>query len=266
MRAIGLFVLAMLWTNSLLAQAPASLSIIIDDIGYQLKNGRRAVELPGKLTYAFLPHSPYATRLAELAYRRHKEVMLHLPMQAKAGNKLGPGALTEAMSKHRFKIALHSALAAIPHVQGFNNHMGSLLTQDLTRMRWLMEAAMFHDHMYFVDSRTTAQSVAQREAARLGISNTRRDIFLDYRQGSVVVEHQLRLLIKRAKQKGTALAIGHPHPDTLAVLERWLPKLQAQGVRLVPVSELIRLRTQRRAPAWQMSSSRSRKVAKNSKQ
>jgi len=266
MRVISLLVLSLFWTSSLLAQhPPVVLSIIIDDIGYQLKSGRRAIKLPGKLTYAFLPYSPYASRLAELAYQHNKEVMLHLPMQAESDNKLGPGALTREMPKRLFKTALHRALAAIPHVRGFNNHMGSRLTRDLTRMRWLMEAAMFHDHVYFVDSRTTAESVAQSEATRLGIRNTRRDIFLDYKQETTVVEHQLRLLVKRAKKKGNALAIGHPYPNTMAVLERWLPTLAAQGVQLVPVSELIQLRTQRSTPPWQMSSSRSRKVAKNSK-
>ncbi len=245
----------LLWAGAGVA-GEAVISIILDDMGYRLKDGQRAVNLPGNLTYAFLPQSPYATRLAEQAHQNSKEVMLHLPMQADAGNKLGPGGLTDDMSEQKFKQTLHSTLASIPHVKGFNNHMGSHLTRNTLQMRWLMEAAMFHADMYFVDSRTTAQSVAQDEAIRIGIENTRRDIFLDYQQKSEIVEQQLQQLIKRAKRRGTALAIGHPYPETLAVLESWLPRLRAMGIRLVHVSELIAIRQKQGDPLWRMSSSR----------
>jgi len=258
-KVCGLLLGIVLWAGSVCAagQAPPVIGIIIDDLGYKLKAGQRAVALTGNITYAFLPHAPFAARLAERAYRHGKEIMLHLPMQAEAGNNLGPSALTAAQSEQRFKHTLHSALSAIPHVRGFNNHMGSYLTKNTRRMRWLMEAAMFHNNIYFVDSRTTAESVAQKEAKRLGIDNTKRDVFLDYEQNEAIIQQQLQLLIKRAKRKGSALAIGHPYPETLAALEAWLPTLAKEGVHLVQVSELIRLRQNyRRSRLWQVSSSR----------
>lgn len=241
------------------------ISIILDDLGYRLKDGTRAVNLQGNLTYAFLPGSPHAKKLAQLAHQRGKEIMLHLPMQAESGKEMGPVGLSEKMSEQTLKSILHKELNALPHVRGFNNHMGSYLTSVSSRMRWLMEAAMFHDDLYFVDSKTTASSVAAEEAGKLGINYTSRDIFLDYEQNSEVVAKQLKVLLKRAKEKGTALAIGHPYPETVSVLEAWLPKLKEHNVKLVHVSELIKYKNRRNLSSWQMSSSPSRKAVKNSK-
>ncbi len=243
-----------------------TISIIIDDLGYQYKLGRRAVRLNGNITCAFLPGAPYAQGLAEQAHQQQKEVMLHLPMEAETENHMGPGALRQCMSEKDFKSLVHSNLATIPHVRGFNNHMGSRLTKSPRLMGWLMQAAMFRDDLYFVDSRTTTESVAQQEAERRRIAATRRDIFLDYDRSAGIVAEQLVELVRHAKRQGTALAIGHPYPETLAALEAWLPTLEQQGIKLVPVSELISIRQQRRIAPWQMSSSRSPRVAKNSKQ
>ena len=256
--------------SSLSVTEPASgnqpvISIILDDLGYRLKDGTRAINLQGKLTYAFLPGSPHAKKLAIMAHQQGKEIMLHLPMQAESGKKMGPVGLSENMSEQTLKRILHKELNALPHVRGFNNHMGSYLTSVPSRMRWLMEAAMFHNDLYFVDSKTTASSVAAKEADKLGIDYTSRDIFLDYEQNSEVVAKQLDSLLKRAKKKGSALAIGHPYPETVSVLEAWIPKLKQHNVRLVHVSELIKYKNLRNIPSWRMSSSPSHKVVKNSK-
>jgi len=260
----------LLLTGWLVSQADTlsspMISIIIDDLGYKYKAGQRAVRLNGNFTYAFLPNTPYARRLAEQAHQQQKEIMLHLPMEAEAENRLGSGALTQCMSEKEFKNLVHSNLAAIPHVRGFNNHMGSRLTKSSRLMGWLMQAAMFRDDLYFVDSRTTSESVAQYEAIQRQIATTRRDVFLDYERSPDTVAAQLNDLVRNAKRYGTALAIGHPYPETLATLEAWLPTLKQQGIKLVPVSELIRAQQQRRIESWQMSSYHSPRVAKNSKQ
>ena len=257
-----------LWGGAAMAAGLPVVSIIIDDLGYQLEAGRQAVDLPGNLTCAFLPHAPYARELAERAHRRHKEVMLHLPMQSDNGKRLGPGGLTVGQTERVFKQTLHRSLASIPHVRGFNNHMGSTLTRDRDRMRWLMQSAMFRSDLYFVDSRTTADTVAEDEARRHGIAVTRRDIFLDYEKDAAIVEEQLASLIRLARDNGTAVAIGHPYPRTLATLRTWLPTLAEEGIRLVPVSTVVRIRQSqqpKRNSRWQLSLSPSPMAAKNSK-
>jgi polysaccharide deacetylase 2 family uncharacterized protein YibQ len=260
-----LLVGGLLWSQSALATNQPVISIIIDDMGYQLKAGQQAIGLPGKLTYAFLPYSPYARQLAEHAYREHKEVMLHLPMQADNGKQLGPGALTINQDEQSFKQTLYDSLASIPHVRGFNNHMGSYLTRNRNRMRWLMQGAMFHSDLYFVDSRTTAETVAEDEALRHGIATARRDIFLDYENNAAIVEQQLEKLVQQARHKGTAVAIGHPYPQTLTALGKWLPTLSQRGIKLVHVSTLIHLRQPKSIPKWQLSSYPSPRDVKNLK-
>ncbi len=248
------------------AAAQPLIGLIIDDIGWRAADGRRAVRLPGPVTVAFLPHAPHARALAEEAHRRGKEIMLHLPMEASNGKRLGPGGLTGALDEKAFKRSVFESLAAVPHVRGINNHMGSRLTADPLRMRWLMQSLMFRGDLYFVDSRTTAASVAEREAVARDLAATHRDVFIDYEDDAAVIDTQLARLVARAKRKGTALGIGHPFPRTLDALERWLPTLEAEGVKLVPVSVLIEHRhAKRRNPTWQASSSPSLKVAKNSK-
>ncbi len=236
-------------TNTLVFNQPA-ISIIIDDMGYRLKSGHRAVELPGAVTYSFLPHAPHVNELSQIAHAQNKEVMLHLPMEAMGGKKLGPGGLTECMTEKKFIKVLESNIDSIPYASGFNNHMGSLLTRSQLWMTRLMREVATDKKLFFVDSKTTSDSVALKIAREEGLKSIKRDIFIDHEESEVFIKKQLRKLIKRAQRKGTALAIAHPKKITLAILEKWLPELEAKGIKLVPVSTLISLQQQRRLALW----------------
>lgn len=227
------------------SQSP-SISIIIDDMGYRLSSGARAINLPGALTYSFLPHAPHAISLSKSAYQQNKEVMLHLPMQAESGKKLGPGGLTESMTEQEFVEVLESNVESIPYVKGFNNHMGSLLTKSTLWMTRLMREMTKNKTLFFVDSRTTSESVALAVARAEGLQSITRDVFIDHEESDQFIHKQLKKLIRRAKRKGTALAIAHPKKITLSILEKWLPTLDKQGIKLVPVSTLINLKNQKR--------------------
>ena len=188
--------------------------------------------------------------------------MLHLPMQAVHDRPLGPGGLTMEMSEQAVKHALEAGLATIPYVRGVNNHMGSLLTRHPGHMDWLMQVLAEHGDLYFVDSRTTAESVALRVAMERRVPCVDRDVFLDNEPGDpAYVSRQFDRLIAIARRRGMAVGIGHPHPATLEVLESRLSELRAQGIELVPVSELLDLRKRRQA--WQASLSPSPTAAKN---
>ena len=261
----GLCLLPAAATPAEMATSKPVISIIIDDLGYQHKAGLRALSLNGDITYAFLPRAPFSQRLAQRAHRLQKEIMLHLPMESDSEDRLGPGALTQCMTEIEFKNRVRTSLAAVPHARGLNNHMGSYLTKSPRLMGWLMQVMMFRDDLYFVDSRTTTETVAQEEAERRQIAATRRDIFLDYERDTAIVAQQLTELLRHARRDGSALAIGHPYPETLAALEAWLPGLQQQGIELVPVSKLIQIRQQGRITPWQLSSYPSPRDVKNSK-
>ena len=239
-----------------------AIAIIIDDIGHNLEAGKRVINSRWAFACSILPARPHSTVLAQLAHEKKKEIMVHLPMQAKADHSLGNGALTNQMSKKEFIQSVNYSIDAVPHAQGVNNHMGSLLTSDEKRMHLLMQTiANRDDYLYFVDSRTTAQTVAGKIAGSYYIPNLERDIFLDANTNNATfVKQQIANLVNIAKQKGYALAIGHPNWVTISILEQELAKLDAQNIRLVTVSELIQIAKRKQ---WQTHLSHSHKVAKN---
>jgi polysaccharide deacetylase 2 family uncharacterized protein YibQ len=245
------------------AGPPPRVAIIIDDLGNNLELGRGAIALPGALTYAVLPQRPYSALLADEVNATGREVMLHLPMQAGDGRRLGPGGLCLDLAREDFARRVHESVASVPHVVGVNNHMGSLLTREPLAMEWLMADLACIGGLYFVDSRTDVRTVAREAARAAGLANAQRDVFLDHLIDTHEIRRQFQRLIDRAHRQGTAIAIGHPHPQTLTVLAELLPTLPQLGVSLVPVSQLVS--DQRSEPLWHACSYPSPKVAKNSR-
>jgi uncharacterized protein len=229
------------------ASQGAQLAIIIDDLGYNLRLGEQTARLSGAFTLAVLPFTPHGRALAELAHRQGKEVMLHAPMSNRHNYPLGQGGLTAAMDKHQFLAVLRRNLANVPHIKGVNNHMGSQLTELAEPMGWLM-AELQARQLYFVDSRTSANTQALAAAERINLPSRKRDVFLDDTRHSQHILSQLLLAISKAKQQGSAVAIGHPYPETLAVLGDIQPLLKQHNVQLVPVSALIPSFRQRALP------------------
>lgn len=218
-----------------------TIAIIIDDMGANAYEGRRLIDMDQPLTLAFLPYRRHTTELATLAHRNHKEVMLHAPMDNTRSIGLGAGGLTVDMDKATLTQTLRQALHAIPHVQGVNNHMGSLLTQLSEPMSWVMEE-LHHYPLYFVDSRTIATTVAGQVAAEGNIPSLTRDVFLDHEQTEAFVHQQFQQLIRKARENGTAIAIGHPHTVTVDYLEKALPELDEQGISVATVSGIWAIR------------------------
>jgi polysaccharide deacetylase 2 family uncharacterized protein YibQ len=222
------------------ADAPPRIAIIIDDLGYHIDAGLRAIELPGPVSYAVLPATPNGRVLALLAHQRGKEVILHLPFEAlDRENQNEPGAITLDMGRDAFRQAFVRALESVPHAIGVSNHRGSLLTRHPGHMAWLMEEIAARDGMFFVDSFTTHRSVALQIAAEQGVAAARRHIFLDNDRSPAAIGRAFAELTERARRDGLAVAIGHPYPETLAFLEEKLAELDANQFELIPVSQAV---------------------------
>lgn len=215
-------------------------AIIIDDLGYHAAAGHRAIGLPGAVSVAILPGAPHSRRLAQAANERGRDILLHLPMQAYGdeapGEKLN---LTLDMSRARLVETVDAAFDLVPFAIGLNNHRGSLVTRHPGHMQWLMETLAERDSLIFVDSYTTHESVALEIAAETGIDAVKRDVFLDADPAPRAILMQLDRLVRIASERGAAVAIAHPYPETLATLERELPRLAERGVELVSISELV---------------------------
>ncbi len=216
-------------------------AIIIDDLGYERIRGGQAVDLPGPVAFAVLPHTPHGPALARRAHALGKDVILHQPFQAVEGTRpLGPGGITLDMGHTAFRQVLAANLASVPHVSGINTHMGSLLTRHPGHMRWLMEELSGLDSMIFVDSYTTVHSIALPVAREHGVPSVRRDVFLDSDPAPAEVAYQFARLKRLARERGAALGIGHPYPATIDVLARELPRLAADGFELVTLRDYVR--------------------------
>ena len=225
--------LALLTCSS--AQA-AKIAIVIDDIGNH-RSHLDAALLPGKVSFAVLPYTPYARSFALRAHHQQKQILLHMPMEAVDNIWSGPGEITSTMSAQQIKLQLTDALESIPYVAGVNNHMGSKLTQLPVPMHAVMET-LSSRQLFFLDSRTSEFSVAENTAKSVGVKSNRRHVFLDNETDKAYLAQQFKTLLRYARKHGSAVGIGHPYPETLDFLKQHLPQLEEQGIELVFASEL----------------------------
>lgn len=215
----------------------ANIAIIIDDVGYRASDAD-LLKLPSEITLSVLPHTPHGKKIAERAFARGQEVMLHLPMESIAGQVLEPGTINAKMDKTQILHTLNQALAELPQVTGVNNHMGSKLTQMQKPMQVIMQA-LKQRNLFFVDSRTSGQSVAFSVAKEQGVTAYRRHIFLDNQADKAAILVQLNKVLKLAQKKQTVIAIGHPHPETIAALDEFFKLHSAKSITLTKVSLLM---------------------------
>ncbi len=219
---------------------PAQAAIIIDDLGWDLKTARELLSIKAELTLAVLPHLAFSSRVAQEAASHNREVLLHLPMEPLAYPQKdpGPGALMSYMPGERLKELARAALESMPQARGVNNHMGSRLSESPDAMSSVMEV-VGERGLFFVDSLTSPRSVAYEAAKRAGLRAAKRELFLDDEVTAEAIEAKLRELVLVAHRGGRVIAIGHPHPQTIAALRRAIPLLEEEGIEVVPVSQLV---------------------------
>ena len=221
------------------SMAGRKLGIIIDDLGNDRASGESVISLPFPVTVSVLPNLAFSTELAEEAYRRGDQVLLHLPMQAESsGVQPEPSELRVGMSSQQVQSALSRMLESVPHVVGVNNHEGSRATSDAALMEALMPA-LRERGLFFIDSRTTAATVAYSAAERAGIPAASRKVFLDDTPQSEPIRAQLKVAAQDAMRDGSAIAIGHPYAATISSLGQDVPALEAGGIRMVFASDLV---------------------------
>ena len=215
------------------------LAIILDDIGSDLAAADAIFALPYPLTISVLPHHEHSAEIARQAQSRGYQVLLHLPMQSIANEKPEAQELHPGMPASEVSALVQEFLESVPGVVGVNNHQGSQATADAELMSELMPV-LGERHLFYVDSRTTAATVAYDMAQSYGVPSAFRNVpFLDDVAQTAAVRKQLELALRGAHEKGDAIAIGHAHPATLQALREVLPQARAQGVRLVFASELV---------------------------
>jgi uncharacterized protein len=214
------------------------LAIIMDDIGSDKAAAETLLKMPFPLTLSVLPGQAHSTEIADETYRRGDQVMLHLPMEFQGSSaKTEPVELRVGMPASEVYHLLDKMLAQVPHAVGVNNHEGSLATAQPQLMAELMQD-LRRRNLFFIDSRTTAATIAYTAAEQAGVPAASRKVFLDDVETREAILRQLDLAARDAAAEGSAIAIGHPHPVTIAALAEGLPGIKSR-VRIVFASTLV---------------------------
>jgi len=214
-------------------------AVIIDDLGLSLPAARCFLAVEAPLTFAVLPFQPHTRDVAEEAHRAGRAVLLHLPMEPSQYPAVdpGPGALLKTMDRAEIQRRVEEAIGEVPFIIGVNNHMGSRFTEDAERMGWVL-AEIKQRGLLFLDSRTSVQSMAFQTARQMGVRTAQRTVFLDNVQEPEAIRIQIRRLVTLARQRGRAVAIGHPYPVTCQVLKEEYNYLKSK-VELVPITSIL---------------------------
>jgi polysaccharide deacetylase 2 family uncharacterized protein YibQ len=216
-------------------------ALIVDDMGNSLEVLNDLLSLKQPITVSVLPYSSFALETARIAHENNLEILLHLPLESLNNHDMAAdteGMITAGMSPGEIVQSFEASLARVPFADGVNNHMGSKFTADASLMRALL-APLKEKGLLFVDSRTTAQTVAYDEALRMGIPAVERNVFLDADADRSRIKSRLIELFKLAQKKGRAVGICHPYPETLEALKANFSLFEDYGLEVVPVSRLV---------------------------
>ena len=217
------------------------IAIIIDDIGYDKSIAKKFLDLDAVLTFSILPHSTHDKKIAMMAHSKGFDVMLHLPMEPDEYPLInpGPGVLLTSMSPDQLINKLNEDLDAVPFVKGINNHMGSKMTTIAPQLHQIF-SVLKKRKLYFIDSRTTVDTLCRPSAQLLQVPFGQKDVFIDHIPKPDFIRETIHRLIKIADRHGEAIGIAHPHTTTYEVLREMLPELKEKAI-LVRASDIVHI-------------------------
>ena len=215
-------------------------AIVIDDLGGENHIAQEFLQRNLPVTFSILPFTPYSKAIALEAHRRGKEVILHLPMEAHGYPKVRPGegVLLQEMDEESLLLQLSKDIEAVPHIKGVSNHMGSRLMEDPEKLK-IIFSELKRRGLFFLDSRTTPQTVGLQTAHAIGLKAAERTLFLDNSPDEEDVKQKIEELNQLALDTGKAIAIGHPHSSTLKTLKEMIAKMKEKGIDVVPLSAVM---------------------------
>ncbi|WP_049855975.1 divergent polysaccharide deacetylase family protein [Trabulsiella odontotermitis] len=220
--------------------APAfagKLAIVIDDFGYRPQTENQVLAMPATISVAVLPNAPHAREMATKAHNSGHEVLIHLPMAPLSKQPLEKDTLRPDMNSDEIDRIIREAVEKVPFAVGLNNHMGSAMTSNLFGMEKVMQS-LGRYNLYFLDSMTIGNSQALRASTGTGVKVIKRKVFLDDTQNEADIRYQFNRAIQLARRNGSAIAIGHPHPSTVRVLQQMIYNLPPD-ITLVRPSSLL---------------------------
>ena len=214
--------------------------LIIDDFGGSLKQANIFLKIDGPINFSILPNLAFSKKISRLASDAGKEVLLHCPMEPEDYPKDNPGkgGIFSNMGKDEILKILDKNLESVPDAVGFNNHMGSKLTQDRGKMEIILGWAK-SKNLFFIDSRTTPETKGAEVAREMNVKVAERMVFLDNVREVPEIGKEMAKLLSLAKKNGRAIGIGHPYPETAVAIQMILPEFKKEGVELATASSVV---------------------------
>lgn len=222
-------------------------AIIIDDIGYDLGLVKELLKINADLTFAILPFCTHTREAAEMLHRAQRETLLHLPMEPDSypREKPGNGALFTDMNDEEIVFQLEKDLAAVPYISGVNNHMGSKFMGDEKKLS-LIFSKLKKKNLFFIDSRTSANTKAFAASEKVGLPVAARKIFLDNSRDYNEIYNNLINIAKNNGDVSPVIIVGHPYPETIRAINDAIKVIREKGVSIVPVSQIIKAKASNR--------------------
>jgi hypothetical protein len=216
-------------------------ALVIDDLGRDNLISHELLQCGFPVTFSILPFEPHSKNLALEAYQKGQEIILHLPLEPHGYPEVNPGegALLLEMDKKTLLHQLLRDIEAVPYIKGVSNHMGSQFMENGEKMKIIL-TELRNRGLFFLDSRTTPQTVGLETANAIGLEAAERTVFLDHDLNEKAIEQSLERLLRLSLSKGKAIGIGHPHPLTIQAIKKMIPKMQEKGVEIVPLSAFMR--------------------------
>ena len=216
------------------------IALVIDDLGGESLIAKELLQWDLPLTFSILPFTPYAKATAKEAHQKGKEVILHVPMEPHGYPKVRPGegVLLLEMDEESLRRQLIKDIEAVPYIKGASNHMGSRLMEDPEKVKIIL-SELKRRRLYFLDSRTTPQTVGMDVAQGIGVKAIERSLFIDHSLDEEDIKEKIEKLIRLSLANGKAVGIGHPHPSTIKSIKEMIPKMKERGIEIVPLSSVM---------------------------
>lgn len=216
------------------------ISLVLDDVGYERDKALKFIGMGIPVTVAVLPGGTYSRELAELSRRKGYTVLLHMPMQPdrNVSDRSSIYLLKVDMGEKEVIQRLDRAFSWVPGAGGISNHMGSRFTKDSGGMRYVA-LYLKKKKLFFLDSRTTAQTVVPFVFRVSGVRFVSRDIFIDNENDPEMIRKKFEELKAAASQSGSGVGILHPSPLAIEMVEELVRESLLEGYRFVTLSEIV---------------------------
>lgn len=220
----------------------AKVALLIDDFGYDTKRGLLDAffnnwDIP--FTVSIIPGTPFAGEIAQMAHNKNKQILVHMPMEPKGSfNNRYKWIVMEKMSQEKIEEVIREAIDSVPYAEGLNNHMGSLVTTDREAMEPVLKVLQDKD-MFFVDSRTSSDSIAYSLARELKVRTIYNSVFLDNEKKPEYIEKQFNELISIGLDRGEVMGLAHADPVTSSTLIELTKKCDKRKISFIFLSEIV---------------------------